>query len=111
GYQTNPVAVVRPQDVLVQQTTGELTAPPANAAVIQVQVPNDATQVQIDGVRTTSLGTTRFYATPELATDKTFTYTITATFERNGQPVPEERRVEVTAGKTSVVNFNRPVPR
>ncbi len=104
GYNGLPL----PQDVLIPQATGPLRTPPPNSALIVVRVPAEFTDVYFDGVRATSVGLTRYYATPELPGDKPYKYAITAIVNRNGQPVRVERDVQVIAGQTTMVDFNRP---
>jgi uncharacterized protein (TIGR03000 family) len=108
GYNSNPAYVPQPQDVLVPQATGPLKTPPPNSALIVVRVPAEFTDVYFDGVRATSVGLTRYYATPELPPGQPYKYAITAVVNRNGQPVRVERDISVIAGQTTVVDFTRP---
>lgn len=82
--------------------------PAARTARIEIRVPDGAAQVWFDGAATTSRGTGRTFETPDLQTGRTFTYTIRASWEQGGQPVTDERVVEVAAGRASVVDFTRP---
>ena len=77
-------------------------------ARLQVILPDAAAQVQIDGRATQSTGTTRYYESPALTPGASYSYRVTATFQRDGQPVTEERVVPVGAGTTRVVDFTRP---
>jgi uncharacterized protein (TIGR03000 family) len=97
------------QRVLVPHPTGDVRSPPPNAAVIRVYVPNEFATVLFDGVKSSSVGTTRYYVTPDLPAGKTYTYDISATFTRNGQPVTQDRHITVSPGETTVVDFNRSV--
>jgi uncharacterized protein (TIGR03000 family) len=90
------------------EVTGPVTTPPAGGAIIRLSIPDAFGQVYFDGVQTSSIGTRRYYVTPALPGGRNFAYTVRATFNRNGQPVSEERRVVVAPGRTSVVNFTRP---
>jgi len=101
-------ALPRPQDVLIPHATGPLRTPPPNSALIVVRVPAEFTPILFDGIRTTSVGTLRYYSTPELPVGRSLTYTIAAVVERNGQPFSEERQISVMAGQTTFVNFTRP---
>jgi uncharacterized protein (TIGR03000 family) len=96
------------QQVLVPNPSGALSAPPADAAVIRLYIPDRFGQVAFDQVKTSSVGTTRYYVTPSLPGDKPLTYVVTANFSRDGQAVSEERTVKVSPGQTSVVDFNKP---
>src|SRR5262249_32012317 len=108
GYNDNPVYVPRVQDVFVPTPTGPLKTPPPNSALIVVKVPAEFTPIQFDGVATTSVGTTRYYSTPELPAGQSHLYKITAVVNRGGQPVTEERDVTVSAGQTTMVDFTKP---
>jgi uncharacterized protein (TIGR03000 family) len=95
------------QRVLVPHPTGALRSPPPNAGVIRVYVPSEFATVRFDGAQSSSVGTTRYYVTPDLEAGKKYNYDISATFTRNGQPVTEDRHVTVAPGQTTVVDFNR----
>jgi uncharacterized protein (TIGR03000 family) len=113
-YRTDPVypdgtMVPRQQgpEVLVPHPTGELRAAPPNAGVIEVRLPDRFGQVLFDGVKTTSVGTTRYYVTPDLPAGQPLSYTVTASWSQDGQPVSVQRKVQVAAGHFSVVDFTR----
>jgi uncharacterized protein (TIGR03000 family) len=97
----------RPQDVLLPHASGALKTPPPGAALILVQVPEQFTPILFDGAKTTSVGTTRYYVTPELPAGKASVYTVTAVVNRNGQPVNEDRQVSVSPGQTTTLDFTR----
>jgi uncharacterized protein (TIGR03000 family) len=99
-----------PQQVLVPHPSGGVTTPPADAAVIRLYIPDEFGQVSFDGVKTSSIGTTRYYVTPSLPGDKSLRYVVTARFRRGGETVSEERTVRVSPGKTTVVDFNKAEP-
>jgi uncharacterized protein (TIGR03000 family) len=86
--------------------TGRISSPPPNAALIRLYVPDEFAQVWFDGVQTSSVGTTRYYVTPEL--DKTYHYQVKARWRRNGQAVTEERRITVSPNQSAVVDFTKP---
>jgi uncharacterized protein (TIGR03000 family) len=96
------------QQVLVPHPSGAVTTPPADAAVIRLYIPDRFGTVSFDGVKTSSIGTTRYYVTPSLPSNKSLSYVVQASFQRDGQPVTEERAVLVNPGQTSVVDFNKP---
>jgi uncharacterized protein (TIGR03000 family) len=96
------------QQVLVPHPSGGVTTPPPDAAVIRLYIPDRFGTVSFDGVKTSSIGTTRYYVTPDLPGDKPLNYTVTASFKRDGETVSEERTVRVSPGKTAVVDFNKP---
>ncbi len=96
-----------PQQVLVPHPTGGFTTPPRDAAVIRLYIPDEFGQVSFDGVKTSSIGTTRYYVTPSLPGDKSLSYVVKATFRRGDRTVSEERAVLVSPGKTAVVDFTK----
>lgn len=94
--------------VTVPQPTGPQSAPPPDAALVLVRVPTASASVRFDGERTFTEGTTRYFVTRSLQEGKAYQYTVSATFNRAGQPVTEERQVKVRRGHTTVVDFTRP---
>jgi uncharacterized protein (TIGR03000 family) len=48
------------------------------------------------------------FQTPKLEKGKSYFYTVKAEVVRNGKPVTETRRIDVTAGKTVTVDFTNP---
>ena len=94
-----------PNQVLVPHPAGGVTVPPPDAAVIRLYIPDRFGEVSFDGVKTSSIGTTRYYVTPDLGGKASLRYTVTARFTRGGQTVSEERTVRVSPGKTSEVDF------
>jgi len=90
---------VVPQAIVVEQQKV-----PA-AATIQVSLPADA-KLFVDGRQTTSQGENRSLETPPLQRDKEFTYTLTATVQRNNKEVKLQKQVSVSAGRTSHVSFD-----
>jgi uncharacterized protein (TIGR03000 family) len=95
-------------NVLVPDPTGRGTKPPPDAAVIQLSIPDRFGDVWFDGIKTSSIGTTRYYVTPDLPGDKALTYAVTARFSRDGESVSEERKVRVAPGQTVTVDFTKP---
>jgi len=96
------------EQVLVPHPSGELRAPPPDAAVIQLRLPGEFATVQFNGVATSSVGTTRWFVTPELKAGKDYHYEVSATFTRNGEKVTEDRKVDVQPGQRYVVDFTKP---
>ena len=96
------------QPVLMPHPTGELRVPPPGAAIVQVRVPDVNAHVLFDGERTYTMGTNRYFVTPELPNDKPYHYTVSASWSDGGDNVSKERKVEVTAGNTTVIDFTRP---
>jgi len=75
-----------------------------NTALIEVTVPANA-ELWFDGVKTTQTGSTRYFVTPPLAADKTFTYEIRMSLPNGSDSAADTRQVQVQAGKRSTVNF------
>jgi uncharacterized protein (TIGR03000 family) len=94
-----------PRQVLVPHPAGGVKVPPPDAAVIRLYIPDRFGEVSFNGVKTSSIGTTRYYVTPDLEHAKSLRYTVTARFARGGQTVSEERTVKVSPGKTAEVDF------
>jgi uncharacterized protein (TIGR03000 family) len=90
--------------------TGTMSSPPPGAALIRLYVPDEFAEVWFDGVQTSSVGTTRYYVTPELD-DKQYHYQVKARWRQNGQLVTEERRIAVGPNKVAVVDFTKPPAR
>jgi uncharacterized protein (TIGR03000 family) len=98
-------AVDSQQPVLVPHPSGRVATPPPDAAVIRLYIPDKFGDVWFDGVETESVGTTRYYVTPELPRDKALKYVVKASFKRDGVQVIKEQTVSVSPGKTAVVDF------
>jgi len=94
------------QQELLPDPTGKMSSPPPGAALIRLYVSDPFAAVWFDGVQTSSVGTTRYYVTPELE-DKQYHYQVKARWRRNGQFVTEERRIDVGPDKTAVVDFTK----
>ncbi len=73
-------------------------------ATIEVIVPDDTVLI-FDGHRTRQTGPYRHFTTPALVPGAKYHYTVEATFMRDGKPVTEKRRVEVSAGGQTSVTF------
>ena len=79
-----------------------ITVPPNRAAVL-VAVPLDA-NVTFNGAVTRASGSLRHFETAEL-TPGTYTYTIEAVWTANGKEVRQSRKVQVSPGRATVVDF------
>lgn len=91
---------------MIPDVSGPVSGPPAGAALIRLYVPDRWANVWFDGVKTDSIGTVRYYVTPDLEGPGPFTYEVAARWNRNGQPVTEERKINVSPGQTVVVDFS-----
>jgi uncharacterized protein (TIGR03000 family) len=104
---TAPRYVFTPQASSYMPPTPEAQAP-ANAASIRVRLPDAKAKVWFDGTATTSTGTERLYHTGPLEPGN-YTYRIRAAWTVKGEEMIQEQVVSVSAGKTAVVDFTRPV--
>jgi uncharacterized protein (TIGR03000 family) len=81
---------------------------PTEPAFLNVKVPADA-KLQIGDHVTQQKGAMRRFVTPGLLLDKTYSYTLKATFKGNdGKEVVVEDTVRVAAGKTTDVDLTKP---
>ena len=78
-------------------------AAPANVRII---LPSANAKVLFDGAPTQQTGLDRMFATPVLQPG-THNYTIRATYMLNGREVTHERRINVTPGRTTVLDLTR----
>jgi uncharacterized protein (TIGR03000 family) len=76
-----------------------------NRACIHVRLPADAL-LWFDGEPTTCTGTERDYVTPELPSDKTYTYKVKVRWMQGGQPVERAHEVKVRRNETTTADFN-----
>jgi uncharacterized protein (TIGR03000 family) len=74
------------------------------AARVEARVPAGA-EVWFDGHRTNQTGTERTFHTPPLEKGRQYHYTVRARWTKDGQPVEETQRVEVSAGTRATVVF------
>jgi len=124
-----PVAAVAPSPVLATQPLIEtpplapMPGPPQqpellplprvpaqandNKARIQVTIPADA-MVWVEGEATTQTGAQRTFTSPELPSDKIYTYEIKARWMQGGQPVERTLQVKVQRNKIATADFNAP---
>lgn len=92
--------VTRSKTVVTSSTKASLT----------VSVPADA-RVYINGRATSSTGTMRQYASPNLSQGKTYTYEVRAEANRGGQVVKQTETVQLRAGETRNLAFRLDQPR
>jgi uncharacterized protein (TIGR03000 family) len=76
-------------------------------AFLSVKVPADA-RLEIEGVSTKQTGETRRFQSPDLVVGKKYSYTLKATFTRNGKPVSVEKTVSIVAGEETTVDLREP---
>jgi uncharacterized protein (TIGR03000 family) len=93
------------QQIVIPHPTGEVKVPPPGAAIILVRVPDENARVLFDGERTYTVGTKRYFVTPELDDGKTSHYTVSASWKDGDQRVNKEQEIKVSPGHTTVVDF------
>jgi uncharacterized protein (TIGR03000 family) len=92
--------------------TGERPMPQANVqapATIVVSLPADA-NLMIEGQPTRATSGERVFVSPPLEPGKTYTYSLKAEQNRNGEKAVASQNVEVRAGETSRVSIDFPNP-
>jgi uncharacterized protein (TIGR03000 family) len=89
----------------VGTTTGVAVTESSNTATIIVNVPSQA-NVTIDGTPTQSTSEVRYFESPTLKAGQTYSYTIEASFQKDGAPVKVSKQVSFSAGKTVRVDFS-----
>jgi len=82
----------------------------SDESVILVRVPEANAKVLFDGQATSQTGTERIFFPPKLESGSTYHYTVTASFDRNGNQVQEQRDVKVVPGQPSFVDFTTSQP-
>ena len=89
----------------IPHPSGGNRVPPVNAAGIQLLVPDRFADFWFDGTKESSIGTDRYYVTPDLQ-GKPRQYDVKVSWKRGGQTQTEERTITVHPGKTTVVDFS-----
>jgi uncharacterized protein (TIGR03000 family) len=87
-----------------------LRAQDASPVLIYVTVPAD-TKLAVDGVATTQTGPERRLITPPIRFGEKGTYTLTATFTKDGKAVSVERQITVEGGKVTRVDLTQETPK
>ena len=73
--------------------------------ILNVSVP-DGASVKVNGLRTTSQGTTRRYVSHGLKSGHSYRYVVEATVERNGEMVKETKTALLKAGQVTQIDFD-----
>jgi uncharacterized protein (TIGR03000 family) len=98
------------QQALLPHPTLALATPPLGEGEIQLNLPDSFADVWFDGVKTSSLGDTRYYVTPPLQSGKEYEYDVKIRWKRGDEPVTAERKVSVRSGQKTVVDFTKKGP-
>ncbi len=80
-----------------------------DVAELVVRLPSDA-QLYVDHVQCPLTSDTRTFSTPRLEPGRQYYYTLRAEVVRDGRPVLQDRRVQVTAGQRLEINFQELSP-
>jgi uncharacterized protein (TIGR03000 family) len=68
-------------------------------------VPDPNARVFFDDAPTQQQGTDRVFTTPPLDPNKTYSYTVRATWTENGREINRSKDVRVQPGRTAMVDF------
>jgi uncharacterized protein (TIGR03000 family) len=98
---------VGPPSLLLPQPTAPIYTPPSGQGEIQLTVPDTFAEVYFDGYKTSSIGSTRYYVTPQLEPGREYDYDMTVRWNQNGQPVSRDRKVAVRAGQKTVIDLSQ----
>ncbi len=111
SYGPSTFAPAAPSSTAAPESGRQSFYPPDSlTALIEVHVPAQA-EILIDGQRTTSLGPTRQFVTPQLERGSRYKYEIQAKWMENGREVVKTQKVEFQAGDRKHVHFPPdPVP-
>jgi uncharacterized protein (TIGR03000 family) len=77
-------------------------------AMVRIILPDPQARVFFDGTQTQQTGPDRLFQTPPLDASATNSYRIKATWSQGGKEVTQERTVNVSNGRTTLVDFVRP---
>jgi len=80
--------------------------PLTTTASVQVKVPTADTELWFNGVKTSTPGMIREFATPELAPGQNYTYELRAKFVVNGKEYDQTRSITLHAGSQIVVTIS-----
>ncbi len=82
---------------------------PVNVAYVEVRLPTADAEYWLQGIKQGGSGAVRRFASPDIDPARNFVYTVSAAWHENGRLVTSERRVDVRAGTSVVVDFTQPV--
>ena len=101
-----------PNRIIMFGTGSTIPEPPAKdgKAVVRVVVPTMETELFLDDVKTLAEGRERIFYTPILEAGYRYKYSFTAKWTKDGNDMRETRTVDVFPGRTSAIDFTRPIP-
>jgi uncharacterized protein (TIGR03000 family) len=97
--------------VATTPSSGDLNYTPADAAMIRIRVPNVRARVTVNGRAISPIGNVRYYVTPTLSPGQTYTYTVKASWARDGRTITRQRKVKAVRGRTVVADLTQPASR
>jgi uncharacterized protein (TIGR03000 family) len=77
----------------------------ANAAQLNIRVPDANAQIWIEGQKTNQTGTFRQFVSPPLEPNRDYTYHVTARWQRNGREMEQAKDFAIHAGDRMTVDF------
>jgi len=92
-------------------SSADLNYTPADAAMLRIRVPAVRARVTVNGRAISPIGNVRYYVTPTLSPGQTYSYTVRASWTRDGRTVTRQRTVRAQRGRTVVVDFTAPAPK
>jgi len=101
NYDTYSPTIVTPAPYAVPADTN-------SQATLHVLLPDATARVFFDDSLTQQTGPNREFVTPPLTPDKSYVYTIRATWMENGHEVNRSQDVKVQAGRDTTVDFRAP---
>jgi uncharacterized protein (TIGR03000 family) len=78
-----------------------------DTVLLEVRVPNDDSEVTVEGKVMLRQGNMRRYVSPPLEPGQRYHYEVRASWVENEKEINETRRVEVRAGQRVIVDFTR----
>lgn len=102
-----PWTLFPPGQASITVVPGPAAVIPDEPATVRVIVPVADAEVSFNGQPMTATGTTRTYRTPELEVGKRYHYRLTAVWRKDGREIRTERRIDVMAGRTTIVDFTK----
>jgi uncharacterized protein (TIGR03000 family) len=103
-YYSSPNYYYQDSAVVPAESSRQSFYPEAKNANVTVIVPHADAEVWFNSQATTQRGTQRYFQTPPLEFGN-YTYTVRARWMDNGQPVEQQRQVQVQGGQDVTVDF------
>ncbi len=85
-----------------------VSRPVLDIARLEVRLPDPQGTIWVEGKEIASTGVVRRFSSPQLDPLQQYNYTVKAEWHDNGKLVTDERKVNVRANASAVVDFNQP---